>query len=511
MPPGDVVISGTFTQTPVKSNELAILDVNVNSNAPALSSGKYHYTVDIPHILPTENSSETQKFRIIAVPEDPEANITITTSSGVPANGDNDLIEGTNVYIIYVSREGLDKNTYFLTVIYYPDLTLSSVAISSDGSLDWTHTVSPTDGYSIIVPYDSVTIATSPNDPTVTLNASKTGAGNNLVSSSTGGTYSWTLGYSGISTEVSSAVQIKASKQIGTLYEKVYTLNITKTADANYPNTRWAEGGNLLIIKDVDNNYYEIHTFTESGTLSVNSVPEPAGSLTARMLVVAGGGGGGGADWPSSGGGAGGMVEHDAYQLTTGDYTVVVGSGGARGSGKGVSGYNGGDSEFGDADNGGILAYGGGGGGSTGGSGKDGGSGGGSRYVAGNEKAGKGGTSYGFPGGSSQAGGNTAGGGGGAGGPGSGGEVAGANNTNGLYGGPGRENDITGQPKVYAAGGMTSPYMTGPSTHTPYHVGKNGDPNTGNGGGGAWNNPGGNGGSGVVIIRLPAKPNPTGD
>jgi hypothetical protein len=500
MPAGNVVISGAFSQTPVESNELAILDVSVSSNTPTLSSGQYNYTVDIPHIFPTVPD---QKFSIIAIPEDPDAEVTITDSSGTAVDGENDLIEGENVYTIKVYREGLKPDTkiYSLTVNYEPDLTLSSVAVSSSENPDWAHTVSPTDGYSIILPYDSVTIATSPNDTNVTLNADKTGAGNSLVTNSGDGTYSWTLGYTGISTEVNSAVHITASKKIGAAdYTKEYTLNITKIDDPNYPNTRWAEGGDVLIIKDLDNKYYEIHIFTADGALSVNT--GETDGLTARALVVAGGGGGGGANYPSHGGGGGGMVENDAYHLTTGSYPVVVGSGGARGE-SGSEGYNGGDSEFGDADNDGILAYGGGGGGgSVGGSGKDGGSGGGGRYTAGNEKPGKGGTPYGFPGGTSQAGGNSAGGGGGAGGSGSGGEVAGANNTNGLYGGPGRENDITGKTKVYAAGGMSSPYNGG---HV--HTGKNGEGNTGNGGGGAWNSNGGYGGSGVVIIRLPARPN----
>ncbi|MDR1148286.1 MAG: hypothetical protein LBK66_06600 [Spirochaetaceae bacterium] len=76
MPTGDVVISGTFSQTPAKSNELSILDVNVNSTPPKLLSGQYNYTTEIPHIFPTVQG---QKFSIIAIPEDPQADVSINT------------------------------------------------------------------------------------------------------------------------------------------------------------------------------------------------------------------------------------------------------------------------------------------------------------------------------------------------------------------------------------------------------------------------------------------------
>ena len=66
---------------------------------------------------------------------------------------------------------------------------------------------------------------------------------------------------------------------------------------------------------------YKYHTFTSNGKFTVNST---VSSDTVDVFVV--GGGGGGAD---AGGGGGGVVLKTGLQITTGNYLVHVGSGGA--------------------------------------------------------------------------------------------------------------------------------------------------------------------------------------
>jgi hypothetical protein len=93
-----------------------------------------------------------------------------------------------------------------------------------------------------------------------------------------------------------------------------------------------------------------------------------------------------------------------------------------------------------------------------------------------------------------------AGGGGGAGGAGKA-AVALRDDIENDAGGPGRVNSINGTAVTYAAGGDVAPdYNQSKAQWSDKH----GAPNTGNGGAGAWN---GNGGSGIVIVRFPARPN----
>src|SRR5690348_883831 len=101
---------------------------------------------------------------------------------------------------------------------------------------------------------------------------------------------------------------------------------------------------------------YRIHTFTSNGTLTCT------GGGSANYLVVAGGGGG--ASGTGGGGGSGGVLAGTAT-LSSGSYTITVGSGGSAGaSGAANNGGNGNDSLFD-----GLDAVGGGGGGKASGSG----------------------------------------------------------------------------------------------------------------------------------------------
>jgi hypothetical protein len=102
---------------------------------------------------------------------------------------------------------------------------------------------------------------------------------------------------------------------------------------------------------------YKIHTFTGDGTFTVTSASQGA---TIEIMVL-GGGGAGGSDM-GGGGGAGGLVYNPAFPISSGSYTCTVGGGGTGFNDYGNSpraGSNGGNSVFGNSL---IIAYGGGGG-----------------------------------------------------------------------------------------------------------------------------------------------------
>jgi len=304
-------------------------------------------------------------------------------------------------------------------------------------------------------------------------------------------------------------------------------------------------------------------TFTGNGTIGESDVPYktlqfntagdctwtvPDGVELVDALVVAGGGGGGGgqghndfggnaARGGGGGGGAGGLRTASATAVTAGGSVAVsVGVGGAgtpTGVAKGANNsqtlaQNGGDSGFGA-----LAASGGGGGGdavkmgATGRNGADGGSGGGGagdmQGITGYDTAGGSGNSGSYDpsegnDGAGQVGGQIAsGGGGGA------GSAGAANQT----GGSGATSSLTGSVVTYAAGGGGGfgKGSTG-SIGTPgdSSAGAGGDrdtapgfglANSGSGGGGAGGelgenaaNPyaGGDGGSGIVVVRYSLGP-----
>jgi hypothetical protein len=221
---------------------------------------------------------------------------------------------------------------------------------------------------------------------------------------------------------------------------------------------------------------YKYITFTASGTLTVTK----AGF--ADVLLI--GGGGAGARNSAGGGGGGGHLYATDVYLPASTLTVTVGAGGANQGASPAPGQNGRASRLGN-----YFSPGGGAGGFDVGSGAsqgiNGGSGGGG---AASTNGGAGESGLGNAG-SNGSGGN-AGGGGGA------GSTSGNNN-----GGAGLANSITGSSVTRAGGGaaFTGTGGTGgggnPST--------DGTANTG-GGGGGWSGSGtqGNGGSGVVIVRV---------
>lgn len=76
---------------------------------------------------------------------------------------------------------------------------------------------------------------------------------------------------------------------------------------------------------------YRIHTFTSSGTFTVNK------AMNVQVLVVAGGGPGGRAGAGGGGGGGGGVIYNAAYAITPGSKTVTVGTTKTGSTGSGYS------------------------------------------------------------------------------------------------------------------------------------------------------------------------------
>ena len=241
------------------------------------------------------------------------------------------------------------------------------------------------------------------------------------------------------------------------------------------------------------------------------------GTVAVEFLTLAGGGSGGKGHGGGGGGGAGGYIASTNATLDKGlAYTVTVGAGGA-GTSSAVYGGDGGNSSFA-----GTTATGG-GAGSSGGEngtyhdGKDGGSGGGGTYDGGSGTSGQGNDGGN---GASPNGGDFNRSGGGGGGAGSAGGNSGGSYNPGA-GGSGSASSITGSSVTRAGGGGGSLYgyfgnNTGAAGSGGGGIGGSnntdgtaGTANTGGGGGAScyqYNpydaNPGTNGGSGTVIIKV---------
>ncbi|MHA1400148.1 MAG: LamG domain-containing protein [Candidatus Heimdallarchaeaceae archaeon] len=244
-----------------------------------------------------------------------------------------------------------------------------------------------------------------------------------------------------------------------------------------------------------------IHTFNSGGTFT------PDQSLSVDYIVVAGGGSGGSegvASRGSGGGGAGGYRPGTSHSVTAINYTITVGNGGTAPTGDNV-GDDGDDSVF-DS----ITSTGGGGGGQRITDGRDGGSGGG----ANDQRSGGAALPVTSPvqGYAGQSHTNF---GGGSGGGGASETPTAGSGSDGGDGGDGISNSISGTATYYSGGGGGGAYSTGASSSGGLGGGGNGggdnhatEPqdgtaNTGGGGGGAYDSTGtgGDGGSGIVIIR----------
>jgi len=294
-------------------------------------------------------------------------------------------------------------------------------------------------------------------------------------------------------------------------YSTFYLYGVAKlgTTPAIAP---YATGGDTIMT---DGTYW-YHTFISSGTFT------PAKALSCDYLVVAGGGGGAGVGngvnqaYPGGqGGGAGGLrctvtatggggsLESKLSLALNTSYTVTVGAGGVGTLGSINTSTNGSNSVFSTVTSiggGGTISY----------VPQSGGSG-----AGGNSSSGASGTSnQGFAGGNA----TNATGYGSAGGGGAGAVGVSTSNDNGGAGGAGVTTSISGTSTTYAGGGGGAAYGfnggSGSSGGTGgggagasgNNNGGAGTVNTGGGGGGASQTgtsqkTGGNGGSGIVIVR----------
>ena len=278
--------------------------------------------------------------------------------------------------------------------------------------------------------------------------------------------------------------------------------------------TPTAGNTNSLVFRATDGNGgTQDKTLTISTTVistfnSSTSWTAPSGVSSIDCLVVAGGGAGannGSGNQPrgAGGGGAGGFRNLTNISVTPGTtYPITVGAGGAYFATV-FANASGSNSSIGSL----VVAAGGGGGCANSGTPVAGGSGGGNAQSgwggAGNTPATT--PSQGNNGGNSSGNGGSGGGGAGA---------AGANTSSSSAGGAGAVSTITGSSITYAGGGAGSGGGTtasggagGGGASAFDSSATSGTANTGGGGGGAsnWNNSGtftgGNGGSGIVIIK----------
>ena len=309
--------------------------------------------------------------------------------------------------------------------------------------------------------------------------------------------------------------------------------NSTQSALAEDPAYVTATGGTITTSGD-----FKIHTFTGDGCFVVSCGGNPGGNTKVDYLVIAGGAGGGGAQNNDSGGGGGGaggyreshstpvsgcytaspLATPTSITIAEQTYPITVGGGGAGGSGGRNRGISGSNSVFST-----ITSAGGGAGGAKTNCEPDkdplpGGSGGGGTANTGCGLPKRLGNQppvsppQGNPGGSNNVS-DSGGGGGGAGAAGFNANTPASNQ--GGFGGTGIATSINGTSVTRAGGGGGGNYAPAPNgtggpggggnggRNTP---GISGTTNTGSGGGGAGsqgagNIDGGNGGTGLVILR----------
>jgi len=296
---------------------------------------------------------------------------------------------------------------------------------------------------------------------------------------------------------------VKQQISIKGLYDEDFSSNLQMDPAGIWKTQRFGLDGQAFTVVVFD-------------TVGNHSFTPPAGVTSVDYLVVAGGGGGGA--WRGGGGGAGGMLTGTMAVTPGVPVAITVGGGGAGAPGgtDNSPGSNGEDSNFG------AIAATGGGGGGIGENGNNAGSNGGSGGGAGGANAASTGPAGTGIVGQGRNGGNgnynntlnrqAGGGGGGAGQVGA--NAVNANPANGANGGNGLQSNITGVNTYYAGGGGGSSNAGGSGTGGLGGGGAgnrtgnaaDGAANTGGGGGGAGGgfqsvNRGGNGGSGVVIVR----------
>ena len=415
----------------------------------------------------------------------------------------------------------------------------SQTGFGRTGTVDW-DTTAKTASFTA-VSGNGYFVNTTSGAVTVTLPASPSAG--NIVSISdyngTAGTNAITIARNGsnINGNASNYFITKGSTAVTFVYVDATvgwtSVQTSSTADNQNPFIT-ATGGTITECGD-----FKIHTFTGPGTFCVSSSGSgtPCSPSTVDYLVVAGGGGGGSSSPANSAGGGGGAAGFressgaasgcyavsplgsgvSGVTLTVQPYPIIVGGGGSGGCG-GARGGDGSNSIFST-----ITSAGGGSGAGTntpdraGANGGSGGAGGGRTATCGG-CGGAGNTPPVSPPQGQNGGGGTSGGwgGGGGGGAGAAGGTAAPNLCNQGDGGNGVSTSITTSPVAYAGGGGGGGWASPTASSGGSGGGGAGGPlggsgvagttNRGGGGGGGSSSPpatgvGGNGGSGIVIIR----------
>ena len=80
---------------------------------------------------------------------------------------------------------------------------------------------------------------------------------------------------------------------------------------------------------------FKVHAFTSPGTFCVSDAGNPGGSNTMEVMLVAGGGGGGGNE--GGGGGAGGLILQPSFSVAASPYPISIGAGGNGGVHPGIT------------------------------------------------------------------------------------------------------------------------------------------------------------------------------
>ena len=523
---GDYVASGTtitFTTAPVNGRRIVVQHIlsSVSGNSTLYTS--------------LSGDGSTTAFTLSGAPG--HENNTQVFMDGVYQQKDSYIVNGTTLTFDAAPANGssIEVMSFAQTTVNQPGSNTVSVAELnlSDGSSGQFIT---TDGNGTISFATALTSISANSIGITEINVSD-GTNGQFLQTNGSGTLSFADAASAFAdlTEVTVATSDPAlntnpSTGVGTLWLNKNTGNIWCCTDAATGNNYWtnigkgdsdvgfvATGGNSTVTSGG----YKYHVFTSSGNLVVT------GSRAAQALIIGGGGGGGGTGANGGGGGgAGGVVLGSAITLTTQTYSITVGAGGAHGS----TGSDGGNSSF----PGETVAVGGGGGGSFQTNGRSGGSGGGGGRDSGTSSGGAGTSGQGNAGGAAN--GTSCASGGGGGGAGQVGQQGGTDCgsfTAGMSdGGDGTSTysawgvatstgvDVSGT--RYYAGGGGGAYEAnagannavgglggggrGASGYTNPHAGTPGTANTGSGGGAGQhragiNNDGGNGATGLVIVR----------
>jgi hypothetical protein len=417
------------------------------------------------------------------------ANASSVTFSGIPQTGYTDLVVKASVRLAGTGTPGLG--------IYFNGSTSNFTARSIYGSGSAAFSFSDTRPYIVTANTSSQTANTFTNSefyvPNYASSNFKTTSADSVMENNATEAYADLAATLWSQTAAITSITVAPSSSSFVQNSTFYLYGVAKlgTTPAIVP---YATGGDII---DTDGTYW-YHTFLSSGTFT------PQKSLSADCLVVAGGAGAAG--YNGGGGGAGGLLTFTSQSLTATSYTVTVGAGGAGGDSTSSSaGTNGVDSQFGSL----TLVKGGGRSGRANTAGSNGGSGGGAGGAGAFLSGGTATSGQGNNGGASETGGNyPSGGGGGAGSAGS----AGSGSTSGA-GGNGLANSYSGSSVTYAGGGGGGSTVDGATrglggTGGGGNGGASGNAGVagtanlgGGGGGGAHERSGGNGGSGIVIIR----------